>query len=158
MRLTYLGVLLGFGVLGYWGHDLPELNLPTTAIQDSSTVSIPAASTASASTASVVSQSKASLSDSVISDRVIKLSLSLAKRSRYIDAITLLQSIPPEDKNFAKAQQLQNQSGAAILALGKAKLKQGRISEGRAILRSVPSATQAHPEAVKVLNNLSRSN
>lgn len=138
LRLIFLGSLLSFGMLGYWTHDLPTLDSPTEALPPESTPVL----------VSEMDRLEGRRSDS-LSDGVVKMAISLADRSRYVDAVALLETIPDEDKNFAKANQLQNQWGKAILTLGKAKLKQGKVSEGMAILKSVPQTTESYAEAAK---------
>jgi hypothetical protein len=137
LRFAFLGSLLFFGIIGYWGHDLPTLNSPAEALPES--VVAPPAS---------VDQVQPDLSDNII-----EMALSLAGRSRYVDAIALLQTIPTDDKNYAKANRLQDLWGEAILILGQAKLKQGKTSEGKAILKSVPKTTKSYTEANKLLRN-----
>jgi hypothetical protein len=150
IRLMFLGALLSFGILGYWGHDLPMLNSPAEALPPESTPPS-ALEPVSDPVAEVEQESgRANSGAASLSDGVIKMATSLASRSRYTDAIALLETIPTEDENFTKANQLQNQWGRAILAIGQAKLKQGKVSEGIAILKSVPRTTDSYAEAAKL--------
>ncbi|MBF2049910.1 MAG: tetratricopeptide repeat protein [Leptolyngbya sp. IPPAS B-1204] len=141
LRLAFLGSLIFFGLWGYWGHDLSSLNSPAEASADA-TADLPDAASASNV------NPKAGLSDNVI-----EMAFSLASRSRYVDAIALLQTIPVEDENFLRANQLQDLWAETILTLGQAKLKQGKISEAKAILKSIPETTRSYAEAAELLDS-----
>lgn len=143
LRLAFLGSLLLVGLIGYWGHDLPQLNAPAEAL--------PNPATAPPQDTPLAQNQTAQPSATPLSDQVIEMATGLANRSRYVDAIALLRMIPAEDQNFSQADQLQEQWGKAILGLGQAKLKQGKIAEGRAILKSIPPKTAAHAQAARLL-------
>lgn len=132
LRFASIASLFLFSTLGYWGYRLLTL--------DASAEAISALNAAESSTLRVNS-----------SNNVIEVATSLANRSRYVDAMTLLQTIPAEDKNFARASRLQNLWGEAILMLGEAKLKQGKTSEGKAILKTMPQTARAYAEAKRLL-------
>jgi hypothetical protein len=143
-RLTFLVALFFFSVLAYWSRDLPDQKSFAEApskIEPASTTELPLSKV----------RHPSNTPKTGVSQQIIALATSLANRSRYTDAIALLKTIPAEDQNFAPANRLQNQWGEAILARGKAKLKQGKVSEGKAILKAIPKTVQAHAEAARLI-------
>ncbi|MCU0526975.1 MAG: hypothetical protein MUF72_19385 [Elainella sp. Prado103] len=150
LRLAFLGALLSCGLLGYWGHDLPQLHLPAEALPEQAPEQ---AADLSESIGTEPDPSSTISDNPELSDKLIDMAHTLADRSRYVDAITLLETIPSEDSNFSRANQLQDQWGRAILSLGQTKLKQGKIAAGKAILKSIPSTTEAYTEAAALLRH-----
>lgn len=155
LRLAFLGALLSCGLLGYWGHDLPQLHLPAEALPEQAPEQTADLSESIDTEPDMPEPDPSStISDNPeLSDKLIDMAHTLADRSRYVDAIALLETIPSEDSNFSRANQLQDQWGRAILTLGQTKLKQGKIAAGKAILKSIPSTTEAYTEAATLLRH-----
>ena len=83
------------------------------------------------------------------SQTVIRASGVLAKQSRFVDAISLLDVIDSTDPSYPVAQRLTGQWVNAIVERGQQKIGQGKVQQGLAILQAIPSEDRT-PEASQI--------
>lgn len=83
-------------------------------------------------------------------DAILAMAKDLASRSRYADAITLVEVIPADSSYGLRSKSLRQLWANLILERAEDKLEEGNEQKAFAIFSAVPEDTQAYKSAPKV--------